>query len=115
MPALKGSLTYARFFVEGDLPDDFRDRFTKSIRRRAMKPLNEGELMGFMGSLGSPAVRLRVEGNSIVSFKATARLRLPNGQLSDLRRTVAAQVKYFQRNSKSSIDVLRWHDSAWSN
>ena len=37
---------------------------------------------------------LRVEGNSIVTMRATARLRLPDGQLSDLKRTVAAQVKY---------------------
>ena len=39
MPALKGSLTYSRSFVEGDLPDDFRERFMKAIRLRAMKPL----------------------------------------------------------------------------
>lgn len=39
MSALRGSLTYSRFFVEGDLPDDFRERFMRSIRLRAMKPL----------------------------------------------------------------------------
>lgn len=39
MPALKGSLTYSRFFVEGTLPDDFREKFMRSIRLRAMKPL----------------------------------------------------------------------------
>jgi recombination associated protein RdgC len=39
MPALRGSLTYQRFFVEGELPDDFRERFMRSIRHRAMKPL----------------------------------------------------------------------------
>ena len=39
MSALKGSLTYARFFVDGELPDDFRDRFVKAIRLRVMKPL----------------------------------------------------------------------------
>ena len=39
MPALKGSLTYARLFVEGDVPDDFRERFMRSVRLRAMKPL----------------------------------------------------------------------------
>ena len=43
MPALKGSLTYARFFVDGDLPDDFRERFMKAIRLRAMKPLDPDE------------------------------------------------------------------------
>jgi hypothetical protein len=39
MPALKGSLSYARFFVDGELPDDFRERFMKAIRLRVMKPL----------------------------------------------------------------------------
>ncbi|MBX3190915.1 MAG: hypothetical protein KF819_28225 [Labilithrix sp.] len=39
MPALRGSLTYARFFVEGALPDDHRERFMKAIRLRAMRPL----------------------------------------------------------------------------
>lgn len=43
MPALRGSLTYARFFVEGDLPDDFRERFMKSVRLRTMKPLEPDE------------------------------------------------------------------------
>jgi hypothetical protein len=41
--ALKGSLTYARLFVDGDLPNDFRDRFTKAIRLRMMKPLEPDE------------------------------------------------------------------------
>lgn len=39
MPALKGSLTYARFFVDGEVPKDFRERFMRAIRLRAMQPL----------------------------------------------------------------------------
>jgi hypothetical protein len=39
VPALRGSLTYARFFVEGRLPDDFNDKFMRTIRMRAMRPL----------------------------------------------------------------------------
>jgi hypothetical protein len=39
VPALRGSLTYARFFVEGELPDDFRERFMRAVRLRSMKPL----------------------------------------------------------------------------
>jgi hypothetical protein len=39
MPALKGSLTYVRFFVEGDLPESLHDKFVKAIRLRAMRPL----------------------------------------------------------------------------
>jgi hypothetical protein len=43
VPALKGSLTYARFFVEGALPDDHRDRFMRAVRLRSMKPLEPDE------------------------------------------------------------------------
>jgi recombination associated protein RdgC len=39
MPGLKGSLSYTRLFVEGELSDDFRTKFMRSIRLRAMKPL----------------------------------------------------------------------------
>jgi recombination associated protein RdgC len=43
MPALRGSLTYVRYFVQGDLPDDFQERALKSIRLRAMRPLEPDE------------------------------------------------------------------------
>ena len=43
MPALTGSLTYSRFFVDGDVPKDFRERFMRAIRLRAMQPLDPAE------------------------------------------------------------------------
>jgi recombination associated protein RdgC len=43
VPALKGSLTYARFFVEGKVPDDFAAKFLRTIRHRAMRPLEPDE------------------------------------------------------------------------
>lgn len=39
MSALRGSLTYARFFVEGEVPDDAHDRFLKAIRKNVLQPL----------------------------------------------------------------------------
>jgi len=87
---------------------------TALVKRREQAPLNAGELGQFMAGMGAASSRLRVEGNSIVTMRATARLRLPNGALSDMKRTVGAQLKYLQRNSKAAIDVLRWYDTAWS-
>jgi general secretion pathway protein K len=84
------------------------------VTRRAQSPLRDGELMRFMAGLGAPANRLRVEGQSIVTMRATARLLLPTGALSDLKRTVAAQIKYLQPNAPA-VTVLRWYDTAWSN
>ena len=45
MPALSGSLTYARLFVEGELPTDYRERFIETLRLRAMKPLEADDAM----------------------------------------------------------------------
>jgi DNA recombination-dependent growth factor C len=39
VPALKGSLTYARFFVRGEVAADGYDKFMRAIRLRAMRPL----------------------------------------------------------------------------
>ncbi|MBZ5726972.1 MAG: general secretion pathway protein GspK [Acidobacteriia bacterium] len=85
------------------------------VERRQMAPLTLDQLYNLLGSVGADPSRLRVEGNSIVTMRATARLRLANGQLSDLRRTVAAQIKYLARGyGYSQIHILRWYDTAWS-
>jgi hypothetical protein len=55
-----------------------------------------------------------VEGNSILTLRATARLILPNRQLSDLRRTVGALVKYMPTGYDAPVHILRWYDTAWS-
>jgi hypothetical protein len=36
-------MTYARFFVDGELPDDFREKLMRSIRQKVMKPLEPDE------------------------------------------------------------------------
>jgi general secretion pathway protein K len=52
---------------------------------------------------------LRYGGNSIFTLRATARLRLPDGELSDLRRTVSATVN-FQVKGDPPVVVMRWYD-----
>jgi general secretion pathway protein K len=84
-------------------------------RRRSGGPFTQPQLNDFLQSIGVGSGRLRVEGHSIVTIRATARLRLANGQLSDLRRTVGAQVKYMPVGYDSPIHILRWYDTAWSN
>jgi hypothetical protein len=85
------------------------------VERRRMAPFTYQTLSEFLQAIGAPSGALRVEGNSIVSMRATARLRLAGGRLSDLRRTVAAQVKYMPNGYDSPIHILRWYDNAWSN
>ncbi len=80
----------------------------------ARRPFTQQALMEFLTNLDVSAGRLRVEGNFIVTMRATARLRTPMG-LSDLKRAVAAQIRYFQPGARNAMNVLRWYDTAWSN
>jgi general secretion pathway protein K len=80
--------------------------------QRANGPITNENLGDVTGGAGGG--RLRTEGNSMVTFRATARLRLQNGKLSDLRRTSAALVKYMANGSDVPYHVLRWYDTAWS-
>ena len=57
-------------------------------RRSASGPARRSNLASSCPRSERPTARLRVEGNSMITLRATARLRLPNGQLSDLKRTV---------------------------
>ncbi len=40
MGALKGSLTYSKFQVRGELPEGYRDAFVESVQHRAFRPLS---------------------------------------------------------------------------
>jgi general secretion pathway protein K len=83
------------------------------VARRRVQPFqNPGEVAAFVG--GSPALaRLRVGGNVMFTLRSTARIQLPNGQLSDLRRTVAATV-IFRPEGDIKLQTLRWYDNAWT-
>ena len=84
------------------------------VERRRLQPFTLADINNVLGAMGIPTARLRVEGNSIVTIRATARLRLPNGQLSDLKRTVAAMVKFMPPGYDSRIHILRWYDTAFA-
>ena len=85
------------------------------LQRRQLGPITEQQLGPFLASIGNPPAALRVGGNSIVMMRATAQLRTDGGKPSDLKRTVAAQVKYMPQGYDSPIHILRWYDTAWSN
>jgi hypothetical protein len=84
------------------------------LRRQA--PLTAESLARLAPALGPAAGLLQLGGSTIITLRATARVRLPSGQLSDMKRTVAAQVAYMLKGSVSPpIHFLRWYDTTWSN
>ena len=85
------------------------------LERRRMAALTPQTFGQLLPALGQAAGLLRLGGNSIITLRATAQVRLANGQLSDMRRTVAAQVKYMPSGYTIPIHILRWYDTTWSN
>jgi hypothetical protein len=85
------------------------------VDERTRRPLNEQRLNALKPSLGQAAGALTIQGNSIYTIRATAKLKLAGGAFSDIRRTVAAQVKFMPRDYDTWIHILRWYDTAWSN
>jgi general secretion pathway protein K len=90
------------------------DAINALMAQRRVAPLTGGQLASFLQSTGAPTNRLRTGANSMVLLRATARLRLANGQPSDLQRTVAARVKYLPAGFDPPMHILRWYDRAWS-
>ncbi len=85
------------------------------LQRRAQAPLTPRDLGQLQLPYGPAGNRLRIGGNTIITFRATARLLLPDGRLSDVARTEAAQMKFMVDGSATPIHVLRWYDAAGNN
>lgn len=75
----------------------------------ANRPFLSAAQYGAFSQGGAGFPKLRFGGNSIFTIRATARLRLPDGKLSDLRRTAASVIK-LQPQKDPAYVVLRWYD-----
>jgi len=91
------------------------DAVSAIVGRRRIQPFANAQEVGEFAPGGGPGFgRLRMGGNSIFTVRSTARILLPNGQLSDLRRTAAATVKFMPTGNEPKIQILRWYDNAWT-
>jgi general secretion pathway protein K len=81
------------------------------VALRNMAPIHDlGQLAPFRSGNGTG--RLGLVGGTMVTLRATAQLRLPNGQFSDLHRTVSAQVKLLGPEWTPPYQIMRWYDNA---
>jgi general secretion pathway protein K len=85
------------------------------VKSRAQHPiLDFRELAALQQSLGPAGFRLRIGGQTIFTLRATARMKRPDGSLSDMRRTTGALVKFNfpgnRENKAPGFEVLRWYD-----
>ena len=90
------------------------DSIARIVEARRLMPFRDGRQLGGLGAELPGFNRLRIGGNSIFTFRATARLRTPGGALSETRRSAAAVVKFLSRRRfEERYHVLRWYDNAW--
>jgi len=80
------------------------------VARRKLAPIKDvTQIAAFAGGKG--IARLGMNGGPVATIRATAQLRLPNGQLSDLRRTVSAMIKQVGPQFDPPIHIMRWYDN----
>lgn len=82
------------------------------VETRKLAPIANAEQLRLLTQNAGPAAgRLMLGSGSITLLRATARLRLDDGKLSDLRRSVAALLKFAPNTHDAPYHVLRWYDS----
>jgi general secretion pathway protein K len=86
------------------------------VARRRVAPFRTMDELAAFGR-GPGFDRLAIVPGQDVTVRATARLRLPNGELSGERRSVAALVHFDYRNFKPDgrrYSYRRWYDDVWA-
>jgi general secretion pathway protein K len=90
------------------------DAVAAIVQRRHASPFrNQAELAPFIQIAGPAGGRLAVGGGgTIFTLRATGQLRLPDGRLSDLKRSVSGLFKFQQEPGYTPpFEVLRWYDN----
>jgi general secretion pathway protein K len=87
------------------------------VKTRSAAPiLDPRQFNSIVQATGTAGRRLAMGGGIILTLRATARLRQPDGKLSDMRRTVAAVVKFNLPGNADNLpvgfEVIRWYDRA---
>jgi general secretion pathway protein K len=86
------------------------------VNQRKTRPFKSAEELNAITAGHPSAGRLQTGGNLIWTARATARLKLPNGALSDLARTVSATVTFHPlfAQEEPPYRVMRWRDEPWT-
>jgi general secretion pathway protein K len=83
------------------------------VQRRRLRPFRSAAEFRGLGLPESALRRLVIGGGPVYTLRATARLRLPDGKLSDLSRSVGVTVRMNTPGYEPAYLVLRWHDRIW--
>jgi general secretion pathway protein K len=84
------------------------------VQQRRLQPFRTIEQLRALGLSGLAGARITIGGGPIYTLRVTARLRLANGKLSDLSRSVGATVRFGGSGTEGAYQVLRWRDFIWA-
>jgi general secretion pathway protein K len=78
---------------------------------RKIGPIREMAQLAPFNNGGRGMGRLGIVGGSMITLRATAQLRLSDGKLSDMRRSVSALVKLMGTDYEPPFHIMRWYDN----
>jgi general secretion pathway protein K len=84
------------------------------VEARRRQPFRSTRDLAGLGLRQEALARLTIGGGPVYTLRATARLRLADGKLSDLSRTAGATVSLEGGPASLGYQVLRWRDWAWT-
>ncbi|HEX5228139.1 MAG TPA: hypothetical protein VFW44_10535 [Bryobacteraceae bacterium] len=83
------------------------------VALRKIAPIRQMNQLAALNIGGRGRGRLGQNGGPMVTLRATATIRLPNGQFSEVRRTVSAMIKQKVGGSANpQFQIMRWYDNA---
>jgi general secretion pathway protein K len=84
------------------------------VALRSAAPITSMDQLAPFRDSGPGFSRLALNSGTVVTLRSTAWLRRGDGQAADLRRSVAATVKFLGLQYNPPYHVLRWYDNAYS-
>lgn len=84
------------------------------VNRRRAQPIKAMGDVGPFNDGGPGFARLGLGVSPICTLRSTARLRLPNGQMSDVERSVSVMVRFLPLEYNPPYHLMRWYDNAYS-
>ena len=88
------------------------DAAAQVVAMRRQAPFRTPDQINAIPSIGLAAGHLALGSSSVFTLRATASARLPNGQFSDMRRSVSAMIAFLGDQYNPPYHILRWYDNA---
>jgi general secretion pathway protein K len=88
------------------------DAVNAIVNMRNTAPIRSMDQLHSLLGNGPAAARLTTDTGNVLTLRSTGRLRFADGRYSEVKRTVAAMVKFSKPGTDPPHTILRWYDEA---